>query len=346
MLKREEFFDKKVLKGLERIESILLNPNFREEMDPLFFYYFRGILNRGGLRKYYMDTAVIFELLNAKGKDILEVGCGFGLRLILMTLMGAKKTVGIDISEEMIEGFRKLIKRFPNLNIETKKGDFLLTHYSSNSFDIVLLIEAISHIRDTKLLLDKVQEVLRPGGILFVRDGNNDLFLPTRIRIRRGWKRSEKGPIDEKMAIYGCEVDKLCFFDARMKIIRNFYPSLDNKTIKMIAKKTQGMWGEEIKKATLEFISTGKVTNMASFPYRNPYTGEYPELGFNPLKLKNDLEKRGFQCRFLSPTIHSTDHNASWRDRILSLINIIYSRFPKRLLPFIWPSFQIIAIKE
>lgn len=200
---KKELLDNSISKNVEELETVILNSNLRNYMKPFFYDYFNRVLTIKGIRNYFMENAIIFELLNAKEKDILEVGCGFGLRLISMALMGARKVVGIDISEEMIEGFQELIRRFPHLDIDAKKGDFLLTNYSPSSFDVVLLIEAISHIRDTQLLLDQIQDVLRPNGILFISDGNNDLFLPTRIRIRKGWKKAEKGPIDEKMAKYG-----------------------------------------------------------------------------------------------------------------------------------------------
>ena len=73
----------------------------------------------------------------------------------------------------------------------------------------------------------------------------------------------------------GREIDKLCFIEAR---------------------KTKGMYGDEISKAAKEFITTGKISQKASFQYRNPYTGEFPELGLNPFKLLSALKNQGFQC--------------------------------------------------
>jgi 2-polyprenyl-3-methyl-5-hydroxy-6-metoxy-1,4-benzoquinol methylase len=216
-----EMLKNRYRKEIEELENAILNSNLRKQMKPLFYDYFQSsVTTKEGIKNYFMQNAAIFELLNAKEKDILEVGCGFGLRLICMALMGARKIAGIDISEEMIESFQKLIKRFPQLDLKAKRGDFLLIDYPPSSFDVVLLVEAISHIRDTQLLLDKIRDVLCPSGILYIHDGNNDLFLPSRIRSRRDWRKAERGPIDESMARHGREVDKFCFFEARMKIIQ------------------------------------------------------------------------------------------------------------------------------
>lgn len=349
--KDKTILDTVISKRVEVIENVILNSNLRANMKPLFYNYFKSsITTKEGIENYFMHNAVIFELLNAKEKNILEVGCGFGLRLICISLMGARKVVGIDISEEMIEGFQELIKRFPQLDIEAKMGDFLLRDYPPSSFDAVLLVEAISHIRDTNILLDKIKDVLRPNGVLYISDGNNDFFLPSRIRARKDWKKAETGPIDENMAEYGRKVDRLCFFDARVEIIQNALKGyaksgLDDRTLKLIAKKTQGMWGEEINKATKEFIITGKITSEASFPYRNPYTGEFPELGFNPFKLINELRRKGFQCRFVPPTSAYITSNLRWKKYMFSLLSPILRKSPQILLPLLFPSFQIIATK-
>ncbi|MBT9140004.1 MAG: Ubiquinone biosynthesis O-methyltransferase [Dehalococcoidia bacterium] len=341
---------RKYNKEIQEFQSVILNPTLSDKMKPLFYDYFKTIVTtKDGSRNYFLQQAAIFDLLEAKEKDILNIGCGFGLGLICFALLGCRKAYGIDISGEMTEGFRTLLREFPQLNIKAEKGDFLLTDYSSSSYDVVILQEAISHIRDTSLLLDKIQHILRPGGILYISDGNNDLFLLSRIQSRREWKRAEHGPIREHMARHGREVDKLCFFEARISILHQLCPSLDDKTLKLIARKTQGMYGEQITKAAEEFMTTGKICQKASFPYRNPYTGEFPELGFNPLKLTKDLQGRGFRCRFTAPpwayagVPPGTPYAKVFIARVLSPI---LRKFPSILPPFVTPSFHIVAIKD
>ena len=69
----------------------------------------------------------------------MDIGCGFGLNLICLVLLGAKKAVGIDISKEMINGFKVLLEYFPELDIEPILGDFLLTECDEQSYDVVIL---------------------------------------------------------------------------------------------------------------------------------------------------------------------------------------------------------------
>jgi SAM-dependent methyltransferase len=335
---------------IAQLQGVILDPALRGRVTPLFWDFFqRYATTEEGVRNYFLQSSVISRLCQInEGKEVLDIGCGFGLKLICFALIGCRKAVGIDISEEMIHGFRTLLREFPLLHIEAEKGDFLLRDYPSNSFDVVLVEEAISHIRDTEYLLDKIQYVLRTGGILYIKDSNNDMFPLSRLRSRRGWERSEHGPVPENMARCGREVDRRCFFEARIEIIHKLYPSLDDKTLKLMARKTQGMYGEQIAKAAEEFMKTGKVCQKASFLYRNPYTGEFPELGLNPFKLTKDLQGRGFECKFVPPAwayVENISHRR-WERLAISLLSPALRNCPHILLPFLGPYFCILATKR
>jgi SAM-dependent methyltransferase len=295
-----EYLSRKYSREIGELERVILSPAMRKRISPFFYDYFKStVTNEKELREYFLASVVISRELSMKGKRILDVGCGLGLRLICLALAGAREAIGIDISEVMTKEFRTLLREFPRLKIEVVKGDFLTADFPPDSFDVVIVQEAISHIRDTHLLLDKARRVLHPGGTLYVSDCNNDLYLPSRIRNRRLWRESESVPISERESRYWREFDKLNSFQGRMKIIRRRYPRLDEKTLVLIARKTQGMYGEEITKATEEFMTTGKISHKVSFRYRNPFTGEFPELGINPLRLARDMKRRGFKCTFL-----------------------------------------------
>jgi ubiquinone/menaquinone biosynthesis C-methylase UbiE len=314
----------------------------------MFCDYFKSVIaTRADLRNYFLSVASISKLLKTRGKNVLDIGCGFGLTLICLALLDCNNAVGIDISNEMIEGFQIVLKQLPHLNIKIRKGDFLQTAFSPNSFDVVILQESISHVRDTNLLLDKVRCVLRPGGTLYIKDSNNDLFFPTRVRSRKIWKRSESGPIDKHLVGFCREVDRLSYFEARMRIIGDRFPQLNEKTIAKIAKKTRGMYGDEIIEAAEEFMASGKLSHSASFPYRNPFTGEFPELGLNPLKLTKKLRESGFRCTFVRP-VGPLGHIFSPSPRLAVLRRVVPSvvkYLPSPLHLYAFPNFRILAEK-
>ena len=283
-----------------------------------------------------------------RNKEVLDIGCGLGLTLICLSLLGCKKAVGIDISEDMINCFQKLFQFFPALNVSAKLGDWLLMNCEEETFDVVILKEAISHIRDTQSLLEKISKVLRPKGVLSITDSNNDLFFMNKLKRKKLWKKVECGPFKIDQARHR-RVDRLPFFDARVSIIRELYPSLDKKTLKMLAQKTQGMYGSEIARAVNEFVATGEIRQKPSFPYRNPYTGEFPELGINPLKLASTLKHKGFECK-LVPLCYPPEPVYGGRNvirnQIRSTAKTLLNRFPQYLLPFVWPTFHLMAVKS
>lgn len=334
--------------AFEQLCRGLFYPPLANKIDYAFYdYYGRFVTNRESLCYFFSVQRRLSEVLRSKGRDVLEIGCGFGLILICQTLLGAKRAIGIDISDEMISGFKVLLTRFPELAITPLKGDFLVTEFEKESFDVVILNETISHVRDTRLLLDKIQRTLRPQGVLFIADGNNDAFFPSRIQRRRGWITSERGPIPERQAQYGRAVDRLSFFDARKEIIKTAFPLLDDDSVKLLAQRTQGMYGQNLEQACRELLSTGKTHQRASFPYRNPYTGEFPELGINPFRLTKDLEARGFQCRYLPPPYSYLGWHTKLsfaKDLAVKGSRLIF-KCPNKLFPLFSPYFLIMATR-
>jgi len=331
-----------------RLRQVVYDPSLPDRIDDYFFDYYQFLgTNEKALDYFFKQQQNLCKSLSSEDKDIIEIGCGFGLKLICLALLGAKKALGIDISEEEIHGFHVLREYFPDLDIEPLLGDFLLTEFEEQSYDIVILNEAISHIRDTKLLLDKIQFILRPQGKLYIEDGDNDMFLASRFARRRLWKFAEYGPYTENEAYIGRAVDRLPYFQARQEIIRANFPSLDDDHIVLFAKKTQGLYGETLIQACRELQATGKTLQRASFPYRNPYTGEFPELGINPFKLTKELKRRGFSYQYLPPpyTYLKSPNCLPPHKSLAVKVSRIAFRGPNVVFPLLSPSFFIVATK-
>src|SRR5512143_3634666 len=79
-------------------------------------------------------------------------------------------------------------------NFESRFGDGIAMQFPSESFDGVMANCVISHVRDLKGFLREAHRLLRPGGIFFLSDENNSLYLPARARRRRGWRSMEAEP--------------------------------------------------------------------------------------------------------------------------------------------------------
>ena len=75
----------------------------------------------------------------------------------------------------------------PATHFESKYGDGIGMEFPSASFDGVMANCVISHVRDLEGFLAEANRLLRPGGIFFLSDENNSLYLPARPA-RRGWR--------------------------------------------------------------------------------------------------------------------------------------------------------------
>jgi len=325
----------------------------RTGMNPEFYYRHEDILSSDEqLKKHFDQVFRIANLTNAWEKVCLEIGCGYGLTSVCLSLLGAKKVIALDMNEEMIKGCHKLFAVANELELPVKVrpelGDILSLPIREDSIDCVVLIEAISHIRDTELLLENIQRLLKPNGVLYIEDGNNSLYLPDRRWVRTKWKEWEYGPIregqrlvHERSSDYGSQDYRIPFLAARVNILEKSYPALDTKTIYAIAKKTRGMWGDQIIEAADEYLTRGIVTRKADFP-RNPFTGEYQEKAFNPLLLKRTLSRYGFESRLVyQPWVKSGSGIVAWfKNRVKDILNREF------MLPFFRHGFTILAVKR
>ena len=101
------------------------------------------------------------------GDRILEVGVGTGLSLPLYD--HSVSVVGIDISPEMLERARALVKRRRLGNIEGLwEMDAERMVFPDNSFDKVAAMYVVTVVPDPIRLVREMRRVCKPGGELFI----------------------------------------------------------------------------------------------------------------------------------------------------------------------------------
>jgi ubiquinone/menaquinone biosynthesis C-methylase UbiE len=111
--------------------------------------------------------AVMKELIDHKESRILDLCCGTGNQLKMLSKNGFKTLHCLDLSEPMLE-----IARKGDHSIDIHKQDAAKTGFNDREFDIVMLSFAL-HEKDRQTQLDILEEVdriLRDNGLLLIVD--------------------------------------------------------------------------------------------------------------------------------------------------------------------------------
>ncbi len=127
-------------------------------------------------RRYYDDFASTYEggrdhgyhalvddieaslvIPHARGKQVLEVGCGTGLVLSRIAPV-ASKVVGVDLSPGMLAKARAR-------GLEVREGSATALPFEDASFDVVCSFKVLAHVPDITTAMREVSRVLRPGGV-------------------------------------------------------------------------------------------------------------------------------------------------------------------------------------
>ena len=121
------------------------------------------------------------------GFDLLDVGCGPGtITSELASMVAPGRTVGIDRESAVIEE----ASRAAVGEVEFTTGNVYRLQYDAGSFDVVHAHQVLQHLADPVAALVEMRRVLRPNGILAVRDADYGAFLwhPEEPRLDR-WRQ-------------------------------------------------------------------------------------------------------------------------------------------------------------
>jgi ubiquinone/menaquinone biosynthesis C-methylase UbiE len=119
-------------------------------------------------------------LLNhlASGQDLLDVGCGPGTITTDLALRVAPgRTVGIDLSPDVIATARQIQETSESANVVFDVGNVYDLNFADASFDVVYAHQVLQHLVDPVAALGEMKRVLRVGGLLAVRDSDYGAFV-------------------------------------------------------------------------------------------------------------------------------------------------------------------------
>lgn len=116
------------------------------------------------------SAAFLLRYLRAD-TEVLDVGCGPGT----ITVGLARRTgrvVGLDMSAEMVEASSALAASEDIANVSFEVGSAYELPFDGGAFDVVYAHQLLQHLADPVAALREFRRVLRPGGLVAVRDSD------------------------------------------------------------------------------------------------------------------------------------------------------------------------------
>lgn len=103
-----------------------------------------------------------------KNKFVFDMGCGTGEYAFWYSMNGARKVVGIDLSEGSLEIAQRRQEQLKLKNIEFLKMDALNCEFPDNFFDYSFSVGVLHHTGDPFRGFEQLVRVTKPGGIIIV----------------------------------------------------------------------------------------------------------------------------------------------------------------------------------
>lgn len=122
---------------------------------------------------YVSETAVEAAILKAAGEGpferVVDLGTGSGR---MLTLLGARArmSVGLDLSQNMLNLARANVTRAGLDKVELRHGDIFATRLPQQCADLVLVHQVLHYLADPAAAVAEAARLVTPGGRLLIVD--------------------------------------------------------------------------------------------------------------------------------------------------------------------------------
>ena len=113
------------------------------------------------------------------GDRIFDVGAGMG-RMVKFYINRAAQITATDIFQSQVDYMNERFRRYTNFNavlwdiMKDEVGDY------KGKYDTVICINVLEHLKDDNLAIQKMKELLKPGGKLISKRSIASTFYPPR----------------------------------------------------------------------------------------------------------------------------------------------------------------------
>lgn len=150
-------------------------------------------------REKKMGISLSQELIKA-GFDtgyLLDAGCGTGERTIeLAQTFSDAKILGLDLSQPLVEKAREKSENISNVVFQM--GDVQAMPFRDDSFDVVISINMLHVVDDPVVMLNEIERVLKPHGLLGLGDLKRSWFGYILSPLKKAYSAQEAKELLEK----------------------------------------------------------------------------------------------------------------------------------------------------
>ncbi|TAD91789.1 MAG: class I SAM-dependent methyltransferase [Bacteroidetes bacterium] len=114
------------------------------------------------------------------GKKVLDLGCLEGNKLSFYMAEHAADYLGIDLSENAMEVLRARLDKKGLTKARVMAVDFLSNDFAEKDFDVIYAYSVLHHFPNMGMLVGKLKEKLKPGGIIISYDPT-ETSLPVKV---------------------------------------------------------------------------------------------------------------------------------------------------------------------
>lgn len=151
--------------------------------DELYSYYEKYTSSEKDVVFPELNRLRNFKLLDGfgqsmRGREFIDVGCGLG-GFVEAALASGWRGYGIDLAETSI-------RIGAGYGLPLRRLDFFSTEILPESVDLVTMFEFIEHVARPGDFLRRAEEVLRPGGLLYLTTPNFNSI--DRVVLKNEWE--------------------------------------------------------------------------------------------------------------------------------------------------------------
>lgn len=128
----------------------------------------------------YLNKSIAFE----PGDKVIDAGCGFAGPAKYFLANNDIDITGVTISPDQFNRITDTINREQLQKLHVIQGDyhFLSKLVPHNNYNRIYFLESFCHCYDPKIVLQEAKKVLKPGGVIYIKDYFINDYLPNNER--------------------------------------------------------------------------------------------------------------------------------------------------------------------